>query len=71
MIQKIINLWEAEGTQSTCIDGTTTYTHPEYMYRKSGEWKGWSDFLDCPESPDSRYMDFIETMAFNILHSQN
>jgi|TARA_R110002020_G_C16268053_1_gene770913 hypothetical protein len=71
MIQKIINLWEEEGTKSMKLEGKMMYKHPEFMYRKSGEWKGWSDFLGCPESANTNYRDTMETIAFNIITSKN
>ena len=47
--------------------------HPEFVYRLSGEWKGWNDFLsvtpDQPHWKENLTSDISEECAFHILHS--
>ena len=38
--------------------------HPEFVYRKSGHWKGWAHFLDVAETAESTDRDTLEDRAW-------
>ena len=65
---KIIKEWEDNETK---IVSEGVPLNPEYIYRKSGEWKGWNDFLGTAKS-DPAYninieQDDVEDIAFAII----
>ena len=66
--KSIIKTWLKEGYDGA--DGKLP-AHPEFMFRLSGEWKGWNVFLDVtpdgPEWKENRYCDIFEEAAFRIL----
>jgi len=48
--------------------------HPEFIYRLSGEWQGWNDFLGTPKgTPEYREnatLDAIESEAYVLFQKQ-
>ena len=62
----VIDLWKREGTNMhPSLDGMPL--HPEFVYRRTGEWKGWSDFLGCEPSDENAAQDAIENKAWALL----
>lgn len=62
-VSEVIQQWIVEGDD--CIPGTNMPKHPELIYRRTGEWQGWSDFLGS--DLDHSFRDMVETEAFNII----
>ncbi|ELA8176643.1 hypothetical protein RGL50_004169 [Vibrio alginolyticus] len=67
-VQQILANWLNFGSN---VDTTTSLPrHPEFIYRKSGNWKGWNHFLQLtPSSPlyaHNARIDQIETEAWNL-----
>jgi len=60
-ISDILHEWALHGKDSL---ESHIPTHPEYVYRFSGEWKGWSNFLGCEDSTENHTRDALENMAF-------
>jgi hypothetical protein len=56
----ILSSWLREGQDR--ISGTDMPKHPEFIYRLSGEWEGWSDFLGSDTDHSAR--DKMENEAF-------
>ena len=46
--------------------------HPEFVYRLSGEWQGWSQFLGTqrgtPEFMKNAEVDTVESEAYRLFH---
>ena len=42
---------------------------PSFVYRKTGEWKGWSDFLGIATTPENTKQDALEDEAFELYKS--
>ena len=67
-VRLIIRTWLNEG-----YDGMDTESpaHPEFLFRLSGEWKGWNDFLgvtrDKPEWKEYQSKDVYEECAFGVV----
>lgn len=62
-ISKIIQIWEKEGLNIR----NKFPQHPELVYRNSGDWRGWSKYLGCPETDDIRMQDELENRAYKLL----
>lgn len=66
-IQKIISIWKKEGME--IVEGTTGMpVHPEFVYRKTGEWIGWNNFKQINKQ-NSIYLknferDLMESYAY-------
>ena len=60
-ISDILREWALYGNDS---QESHIPIHPEYVYRFSGEWKGWSKFLGCEDSTENHTRDALENMAF-------
>jgi len=61
-ITAIVQEWEASGNDShpTIADMPK---HPEFVFRKSGDWKGWGEFLGN-HSESNKTWDLLEDKAF-------
>ncbi len=73
-IKAVLSEWSLEGGESaTDPDLGKMLAHPEYVYRLSGNWPGWSEFLtvssdsDAEEYEANRIQDALEDKAFDIL----
>lgn len=71
-ILKKIGEWVSYGNE-TLDDPQGFPRHPEYVYRLSREWKGWSHFLgvqqDAPSYEENLQADTVEDQAFKRLTS--
>tara|TARA_B100001540_G_C15262207_1_gene397551 strand:+ start:154 stop:396 length:243 start_codon:yes stop_codon:yes gene_type:complete len=47
-LTEILNIWLSDG--NTMCRNINIPQHPEFIYRKSGDWKGWNDFLGVSPS---------------------
>lgn len=69
-VRPIIQTWLKEGHDG--MDGELP-AHPEFVYRLSGEWKGWNEFFgitpDQPEGKENLFYDIFEECAFRIVQS--
>ena len=69
-IGNIIESWFAKGTQAHSTHPHLPL-HPEFIYRLSGEWRGWNDFLgidtDDQEFDTHRRIDEVEDRAFLLV----
>ena len=45
----ILKRWERDGRKAM-PDDKDVPMHPEFIYRKSKEWKGWANFLGNAEN---------------------
>ena len=66
-INKIINEWKEEGHLST----KGIPLHPKFIYRNTGEWKGWADFLGKKETVEEVRLDSIENSAYELFINQS
>lgn len=69
-VRQTIRTWLKEGYDD--VDGQVP-AHPELVYRLSGDWRGWGDFLglppDHPQLKEYLVKDIVEQMAFQIVES--
>ena len=69
-VRLIIQTWLKEGH-----DGKPGElpTHPEFVYRLTGEWKSWNHFFgissDQPEGKENLFHDIFEDCGFRIVES--
>ena len=69
-VRLIIRTWLNEG-----YDGMDAKlpAHPEFLYRLSGDWKGWNEFLgvtpEKPEWKENRMKDIHEDCAFFVVEA--
>lgn len=75
-VNEILHRWLVEGEEDhTTEDGQLIPKCPEFVYRLSGEWKGWSDFLGVDFSSeaykDNEYRDQLEDQAFALFRSRH
>jgi hypothetical protein len=71
-VQEAWDKWYAEGKDVfTEGDMKGKPKHPEYYYRLSNEWKGWSDWhgIDPSQKEYAEYaeQDRVEDMAFDVM----
>ena len=76
-INRIADKWKTNGTDIIGDAATSEIErrlpkHPEFVYRQSGEWTGWNNFLNVDESDpafnENIAQDRIESLAFIIFH---
>lgn len=64
----VIRMWAREGGKATDCGFPW---HPELYYRVTGDWKGWNNFLDVPESheayAENSVQDELEEDAFALV----
>ena len=63
MVHDIMKTWREEGhDEHPNMPGMPL--HPELVFRESGEWRGWSDFLGASSSAENDQRDEVENVAF-------
>ncbi len=71
-VKSIIEVWLKEGHDADAKDNRLP-ARPEFFYRQTGEWKGWSDYHGvAPDQAKWReYLlrDIFEESAFRIIES--
>lgn len=60
-IKNIFNDWRKNGEK---FNHAGIPFHPEFIYRRTGEWRGWADFIGCKNSPALEKKDNLESKAF-------
>jgi len=64
--KNLLALWLSVGEEAK--DGKAR--HPEFVYRKTGEWTSWNDFLNVnetnPEFKSNSQQDEIEVKAWEL-----
>ena len=68
----IIDIWAKEG-EDEYFDAWQGMPagiplHPEFVYRQTGQWKGWTDFLGS-ESEENAERDDLENIAWLIYNN--
>ena len=64
-ISGILQEWALYGEDSQRYGWASSEpVHPEYIYRLSGEWKGWSNFLGIEDNASNSARDALENLAF-------
>ena len=66
---KILKMWEEFGENAGWHGIPDMPRHPEFIYRKSGNWCGWSHFLGCPNSEENDTRDIVENLAWEIFEN--
>ena len=77
-IHKILMLWSQRGETAKLVkskenEDTATWVphHPEYVFRKTKNWKGWNDFLGInPETEEGKRhieSDKLEAIDYRIV----
>ena len=62
-VRKVKKVWRKHGHKKVpSVPGMPL--HPELVYRKSGEWQGWSHFLGQAPSEKNKKRDEIEDAAW-------
>lgn len=68
----VLREWIIYGDKFSKVDRKMPQ-HPEFFYRKSGEWESWNAFLAVPQgSPDyqtNAKQDEVETEAWMLYES--
>jgi hypothetical protein len=64
VIFNIVSTWLKDGGK--VVNDTDLPLHPEFIYRKSGEWKGWNDYLNADSKANSR-QDAFEELAYDFI----
>lgn len=69
-IAKVIHAWMTEGDMDHPEHGIPL--HPEYVYRLTGDWKGWNHlFNTTPDDQETyeehRRLDVLEDRAWGVL----
>jgi hypothetical protein len=71
-IETILASWINTGHEFK--PGSKLLKHPEYIYRKSGEWKGWNSFLNQSEGSVSfesnKQQDQLEDQVWQLYMSR-
>jgi hypothetical protein len=63
--KETLDVWMKQGEEPLMwVDGQPYPMHPEFVYRKSGDWKGWDDFTS--PDPDHIIQDHIEDVAWEM-----
>ena len=69
-VQQTVREWKTEGEEGFDMgDGKFIPKHPGYIYRLSGDWKGWSDFLDSTDL-ENVLQDVIEDEAWKRINKK-
>ena len=66
---KILNMWEEFGEESGWFGNPDIPRHPEFIYRISGDWCGWSHFIGSPNSEENYTRDIVENLAWEIFEN--
>lgn len=61
----VMAVWRKEG-QEVLPNGIPV--HPEFVYRETGEWQGWSDFLGH-KSKENDNRDIVEDLAYELMQN--
>jgi hypothetical protein len=62
-VAAVVRTWDQCGADAKDFDPKMP-KHPEFVYRKSGHWKGWAHFLDVAETAESTDRDTLEDRAW-------
>lgn len=65
IIGLIIKRWERDGND-TMPDKQDIPAHPEFIYRKTNEWKGWANWLGTKQNDYDTVRDLLEDKAFEL-----
>lgn len=67
---EIAQIWRHKGYQNL-KNGIPA--HPEFVFRLSGEWQGWSDFLGTPKGTPqyeaNAKVDDVESEAYRLFQN--
>ena len=70
----IVHEWQTLGFSSN-PSNVLVYKHPEFIFRLSGDWKGWNDFLNIklgsPHYAENEQADLIENLAWSLYLSNH
>ena len=62
-VAAVVRTWDQCGADAKDFDPKMP-KHPEFVYRKSGHWKGWAHFLGVAETAESTDRDTLEDRAW-------
>jgi len=71
-VETLLASWLNTGTEFN--PDLNLFKHPEFVFRKSGEWQGWNSFLNVDEGADSygehEQQDLIDDLAWQLYISR-